>query len=153
MHGGVILGSDRERQFLEAQTAQSVRGGLHQGAAQSVALETRLDTDLGGVANPFGNFAGQHGADQVVAARMPQHKRSARLELSAARQQDDVLQEFQRAVSRAVLIVDVAINVIRVRQINQLGAWLKVAVVPAIQPQSGIDARRALGVLSPGPAA
>ncbi len=43
-------------------------------------------------------------------------------------------------MASAVLVVDVAINVVRIGEINQLGARFKVAFVPALQAQSGIEA-------------
>jgi len=53
---------------------------------------------------------------------------------------DDVFQEFQGPVARPVLIVDLAIDVIRIGEINQFGAGFEITVIPAVQPQAGIDA-------------
>jgi hypothetical protein len=40
-----------------------------------------------------------------------------------------------------------AINVIRIGQVDQLGARLHVAVIPAIQAHAGVDAGRTFGLL------
>ena len=136
MNGGMVIGGDGEGEFLEMLRAQGLGGGQHQNPAEAMALESGLDADLRCVADTRGNFAGQHRAYQIIAAGMTQDERSVWLKLSATGQQDDVLQKLQSAVARAVLIVDVAVDVIGVSEINQLGAWLEVAVVPAIEPQS-----------------
>ena len=52
--------------------------------------------------------------------------------LAAARQQDNVLQKAQGAVARAVLVVDVAVHMIGIRQVDELGAGFEVAVIPAV---------------------
>ena len=122
-------------------------------AAEPVPLKAGLDADLRGVADAVGHFAGEHGADKFVAAGMAQDEGSAGLKLATTGQQNNVLQEFQRAVARAVLIVDVAIDVIRIRQVNQLGARLEVTVVPAVEAQTGIDARGRVRSASPDRAA
>jgi len=72
---------------------------------------------------------------------MPRH------ELPAAGKQDDVLRNFSAPEAAAVLVVDHAINVIRVRQIDQLGARLKVAVIPAVDPHARRGAAFASGKL------
>ena len=64
------------------------------------------------------------------------------LKLSAARQHDDVLEEFQRARFAAVLIVDFTVHVVRVSQLNQPRLELKIAMVPALQDQSAPEALR-----------
>jgi len=115
-------------------TAKRIGGGFHQRSTESMPLEARLNADLRGVADSFGHFTGQDRGDQFIAAGMPEHERGTGLELAAARQQDDVLQEFKRAVARAVLVVDVAVDVVGVGQIDQLGAGLKVAIVPTVEP-------------------
>jgi len=139
MNGGAVVGGDGEGEFLEMLRAQGLGGCLHQNASESMTLESGLDTDLRRVADARGNFAGQYRAHEIIAPGMTQHKRGIGLKLSATGQQDDVLKKLQSTVPRTVLIVDVAVDVIRVSEINQLGAWLKVAVVPAVKPQSRIS--------------
>ena len=73
---------------------------------------------------------------QLIAARLVQKERRTRYKLPTARQQDNVLQEFQRARAAAILVVDFAVHVIGVCQINELGARIKVAVVPLGQAQA-----------------
>jgi len=85
-------------------SAEGFRGGEHQDAAEAVALEARHHTDLRGVADTGGNFAGQDSPGKLVALRMMQDKRSVRQKLAATGEQDNVLEEFQRAVPRAVLV-------------------------------------------------
>src|SRR5271170_4910848 len=85
------------------------------------------------MADSWRDFACEHCCNEFVAAWFAKHKRSSRHEMAAARQQDDVFQEFQSAGAAAVLIVDFAVDVIRVGEINQLGAGLEVAVIPAVQ--------------------
>src|SRR5260370_36584599 len=57
-------------------------------------------------------------------------------ELPATGKQDDVFQKFQRAGAAAVLVVDHAIDMIRVSKIDQFGAALEVAVIPAAEAQA-----------------
>ncbi len=78
---------------------------------------------------------------QLVTVRRAQHEGGLRLELAAAGQQDDVLQEFQRAGFAAVLVVDLAVGVIGVGQLDQTRAGGEVAVVPALQAQAGDGGR------------
>ena len=56
-------------------------------------------------------------------------------------QKNYVFKELQRTVACAVLIVDVAVNVIGVGEIDELGAGIKVAIIPAIQAHPGVDVR------------
>ena len=122
MNRSMILGGNRQRQLVVLQGAQSFGGRLHQDAPQAVPLKARLHAELRGVTHSRRYFAGEDRANQIVAARMTQHERSTRLELAASRKQHNILQKFQRAMQRTILVVDVAINVVRVRQVNQLGA-------------------------------
>src|SRR5215472_17914331 len=68
-------------------------------------------------------------------------KRGPWNKLSASGQQDNVFEKFQRPGAAAVLVVDFAVHVIRVGQVNQLGARFKVTIVPAGQPQATRSAR------------
>ena len=127
--------------------AEGFRGGEHQDAAEAVALEAGHHADLRGVTDAGGNFAGQDRPGEFLALRMMQDEGSVRKKLAAAGEQDDVLQEFQRAVPSAVLVVDVAVDVIRVGEVNQLGARLEVALVPAVEPQAGVHAGDGVALL------
>ena len=147
MHGGAIFGGDGERKFAELLRAEGFRGGHHQDAAEAVALKAGHHADLCCVTDTGGNFAGQNRAGKFIALRMMQDEGSVRQKLATAGEQDNVLQEFQRAVPRAVLVVDVAVHVIRVRQIDQLGARLEIALVPAIEAQAGVHAGNGIAFL------
>ena len=113
--------------------AEGVRCGLHEHTPDPMALKPWLDANLRGVPNSIGNFAGEYGADQIVTAWMTKNKGCAWLELAAARKQDDVFQEFQSSIPGAVLIVDFTVDVIGIRQKNELRAGVEVAIMPAIQ--------------------
>src|SRR5216684_4040760 len=107
-----------------------------------MALVAGQDTDLRGVPDARGDFAGEDGGDEFLAAGFVKHERCARHELPATGKQNDVLEKFQRAGAAAVLVVDLAIDVIRVGQIDQLGARFEVAVIPAVKAH----ARRGAGL-------
>src|SRR5882724_7026625 len=62
-----------------------------------------------------------------------QNERGSLYKLTATGQQNDVFQKLQGTRSAPVLVVDLAIDVIRIRQIDQLGARLEVTVTPARQ--------------------
>src|SRR5260370_37248953 len=67
--------------------------------------------------------------------RRPKDKRRIGLKLSAAGQDDDVLQKTQRARFAAILVIDFAVNVIRVGELDQPRARFEVAVVPPLEDQ------------------
>jgi len=71
-----------------------------------------------------------------------QNERRSRDKLSAARKQNNILEETQRACFAAVLVVDVAVDVICVSQVNELGAGIKVAIIPSRKAKSSGCARR-----------
>src|SRR6266851_7016867 len=97
-----------------------------------------------GVAAAGRDLAGEDSGDEFVAAGLVEDEGCARHELAAARQQDDVLQEFQGPGAAAVLVVDLAIDVICVGQIDQFGARLEVAVVPTRETHAVGGARLGL---------
>src|SRR5258708_31820515 len=144
LDGGFVVGGDCKRQFLEFHGTQRVDGGVHEHAAEAVALVAGEDANLCGVAHAGGDLAGQDRADELVAAGLPQKERGARHKLAAARKQDDVLQEAQRTGAAAILVVDLAIHLIGLGKIDELGAWIEGAAVPAVQPHSGRSARARL---------
>ena len=134
LDGGGIFAGDRQGEFAKFHGAQSFGGALHQHAADAVALIAGEDADLRGVADAGGDFAGEDGGDQIVRGTgLAKDEGGARDELSAAGQQDDVFQEFEGAGFAAVLIVDFAVDVIGVAEIDELGTGLEKAIVPAIQ--------------------
>src|SRR2546425_6655950 len=118
-------------------SAQGADGGEHERAAQAVSLIAGEDADLRNVAHAGGDFGRQHGSDDLVCDRIAQHERSRRYELAASGKQNDVLQKLERATARAVLVVDLAVDVIGISQINQFGARLEIAVVPALKTERG----------------
>ena len=69
----------------------------------------------------------------MVFVRSAQHKRSLGLELSAAGQDDDIFQKTQGAGFAAVLIVDFAVDMICISQLNQSRARLEIAVIPPFE--------------------
>src|SRR5712692_5718026 len=110
-------------------------GGFHQQPAESPALIPRHDADLRCVAYPCSDARREDYPDQMVAMRRTGHEGGIRLELSATRQDDYVFQEAESAGLAAVLVVDFAVHMIRVGQLDQPRAGLEMAVVPAIQDQ------------------
>src|SRR5208283_646930 len=74
MHGGAIFRGDSQREFLELQGAQGIRGGEHEKTPEAVSLQTRHDANLRGVADAGGNFAGEDRAHQILAAGMAQYE-------------------------------------------------------------------------------
>src|SRR6266404_499155 len=137
LDGGVVVRSYGQRQFPEFHGAEGFGGSLHEHAAEAVSLVTGQDADLRGVADAGGDLAGQHGGDEFIAAWLVKNKGCAWYKLAATGKQNDVFQEFQRAGAAAVLIIDFAVDVICVSQIDQLGARLEIAVVPAVEAHAG----------------
>src|SRR2546429_8319374 len=62
-------------------------------------------------------------------------KRCPGNKLAASRQQNNVLEKLQRPRAAAILVVDFAVHVIGIGQVNQPGARFEVAVVSASKPQ------------------
>src|SRR5207244_2907567 len=106
------------------------------GDADVVPLKTGQDADLGGVTDTGGDFAGQNGGHQFVASGLVEDKRCPGNKLAASRQQNNVLEKLQRPRAAAILVVDFAVHVIGIGQVNQPGARFEVAVVPASKPQA-----------------
>jgi hypothetical protein len=139
--GGFVVGGDGEREFVEFHGAQGINGREHEHAAEAVALVAGQDANLRGVAHAGGDLAGEDRADELVAAGLAQDKRGAWDKLAAAGKQDDVFQKTQRAGTAAILVVDFAVHVIGVGKIDELGAGIEVAVVPAVEAHSGRGGR------------
>ncbi len=141
LDGGAIFGSDGERELAELGGAERFHGSLHQHAAQAVPLITGQDADLRGVADTGRDFTGEYGGDQLFIARLAKHEGCGGDELSTTRKKDDVLEKFESAGAAAVLIVDFAIDVVGVGQVNEFGAGFEVAIVPAVQTPA-VETRR-----------
>src|SRR4029077_15791492 len=77
---------------------------------------------------------------QVVAPGLAEDEGGAGDELSAAGKQDDVLEEFERAGAAAILVVDFSVNVVGVAEVDEFGAGLEEAIVPAVQAHARGDA-------------
>src|ERR1700722_1008074 len=135
-HGAFVAGSYRKRYLRKAAHAQGLQRRFHQAATETPALVSGHGADLRGVADSFGHLRIQDHADQMVFMRSAQHKRSLRLKLSAAGQDNNVFQETQRTGFAAVLVVNFTIHVICIGKLDQARARLKIAVVPALQDQS-----------------
>ena len=133
----MVDAGDGEREFVEFEAAQRVNGSDHEGAAESMALVAGNHAKLSGVADAGRDFAGQHGAEQLIAAGHMQDERRAGNKLAATRKQNNIFQEAQSAGFAAVLVVDIAVDVIGVAEENQFGAGIEVAVVPARNAQAG----------------
>src|SRR6266704_728323 len=144
LDGGAVFGRHGKSQFPEFHGAESFGGSLHEHAAETVSLIARQDADLRGVADAGRNLAGEDSGDEFVAAGLVEDEGCARHELAAAGEQDDVLQEFQGPGAAAVLVVDLAIDVIRVGQIDQFGARLEITVVPTRETHAVGGARLGL---------
>ena len=106
-------------------------------AADAVALVAGHDADLGGVAHAFGHGGREHHGDGPFARGGTHQERSFGQKLAAARQQHDVAQEFHAAGFAAVLIVDFAIHVIGVGQLDQARGGFERAVGPGLEAQAG----------------
>src|SRR5258708_18772321 len=68
--GGAVLRSHSQCQFAEFHGAKGFGGSLHEHAAESVALIAGKNADLSGMAHSGGDFAGEHGTNELVAARL-----------------------------------------------------------------------------------
>jgi len=108
--------------------------GDHERAAQAVALMTGQNTQLRSVPHARRNFTGEHSAKSSSLPGKCKHERRAGNELSAAGQQNNIFRKRSAPDLLRLLIVDVAIDVVGVSQMNQLGAGIKITVVPAGEP-------------------
>src|SRR6266576_3161576 len=113
-----------------------------------MALVARQNADLRGVTDAGGNFASQNCGDELVTSGLVKNEGRGRHELAASGEQDDVLQEFQRAGPAAILIIDLAIDVICVSQIDQLRAGIEKAIAPAVKARGRRRAGRLLLALA-----
>ncbi len=130
---GAVLRGHGQSQFAELHGAQGFRGSLHEHAAKSVPLIAGQDADLRGVADAGGDFAGEHSGDEFVAAGLAENEGGGGHELAAAGKKNNVLEEAQSSASAAVLIVDLAVHVTGIGQVNQFRARLEEAIVPAVE--------------------
>jgi len=126
---------------------EGVDGRVHKHATEAVSLVAGEDAELGGVADAAADLAGEDGGDEVIAAGLMEDERSTGNELAAAGEQDDVFEEAESAGAAAVLVVDFAIDVIGVGKIDELGAGLEIAVVPAADTHAVGSARAMFGGL------
>src|SRR5260370_13702525 len=110
LDGGAVFRGYREGEFAERHGAEGFGRSLHEHAAEAVTLVAGEDAELRGVADAGGDFAGEDGGDEIVAARLVKNERCALDELAAAGNQDDVFQEFHGAAADAVLVVDFAFD-------------------------------------------
>ena len=74
LDSGVVVRCHRQRQFPEFHGAKGVGGSLHEHAAEAVSLIAWEDADLRSVADAGGNFAGEDGGDEFVAARLAKNE-------------------------------------------------------------------------------
>lgn len=110
-------------------------------------MEAGENADLRGVADAGGDFTGEHGGDEFIAAGLAEDQGCAGDELAAAGQENNIFQEFESAGASAVLIVDFAIDMIGVGEVDELGAGIEVAVVPAFEAHAGGRAGAGFGEL------
>ena len=136
LHGGSVHAGDRERKRFVAPAAQRLNGAFHQGAADAVALIAGHHADLRGVAHSFGDGGGEHHADGAVARRGTHQERSFGQKLAAAGQQHDIAQKFHAAGFAAVLIVDLAVHVIGIGQLDQPRGGFECTVGPRFEAQA-----------------
>src|SRR5271155_5836615 len=95
-------------------------GGLfHERAADAVALVAGHDADLGGMADAFEDGRSKDHGDEAVAADRAHEEGSLGEKLAAAGEDDNVSQEFHAAGFGAVLVVDFAVYMIRVGQLDE----------------------------------
>ena len=87
---GVVVRRYRQRQFPEFHRAKGVGGSLHEHAAEAVSLVAGHHADLRGVTHAGRDFAGQHGRDELIAARLVEDEGRAGDELPTAGKQNDV---------------------------------------------------------------
>src|ERR1700722_14584939 len=92
--------------------------------------------DLRGVADAFGDGGSENHSYRAVARRGPHQERSLRQKLSASWKQHDVAEEFHSSGFAAVLVVDLAIDVIGVGQLDQARRGFEGAIVPWLQAQA-----------------
>ena len=109
---------------------------LHQLAANAVALVTRFDTDLCGVADACVDSRSENHADGRLAARGADEKRSLRKKLSAAGKKNDIAEKPHPADFAAILVVDFGIDVAGVGELDKAGGGIEIAVGPGFDAQA-----------------
>jgi hypothetical protein len=101
------------------------------------------DAELGDVANVGVDARAEDHAGHGAGAPVAQHPGELRLEDAAAGEADDVVQEAQRAVQGAVLVVDEGVGVAGVGGVDQFAGGLVVLRRPGGEGEFG---RQALGL-------
>src|SRR5258708_35270417 len=81
LDGGFVVGGDCKRQFLEFHGTQRVDGGVHEHAAEAVALVAGEAANLCGVGPRRGGPAGPHRAREPRAPRLPRRAPGALAQL------------------------------------------------------------------------
>jgi len=125
-----------ERNGFVIAAAQGLDGTFHQRAADSISLMAGHHADLGGVADAFGDGGSENHADRAVAGRGTHQEAGFGQELPAAGEQHDVAEEFHSAGFGAVLVVDIAVDVIGVSELNQARGRFEGAIVPGLEAQA-----------------
>lgn len=131
-----VDGGDGERERIVMAAAEGLDRMLHQLAADAVAVIAGHDADLRGVADAFGDRGREDHADKAIAGGWADEEGGFGKELTAAGQQHDIAQEFQAARFAAILVVDLAVDVIGVGELNQTGSSFEGAVVPGLDAQT-----------------
>jgi len=134
--GGRIDAGHGEGDGFVVAAAQRLDGTFHQRAADAVSLMPGHHADLGGVADAFGDGGRENHAHRTIARRGTHQEAGFGQELPAAGQQHDVAEEFHSSGFGAVLVVDVAVDVIGVGQLDQPRRGFEGAIVPGLETQA-----------------
>ena len=138
----VIFGGDGKADGGVPCAAQGVHAVNEQIAAEAPAAEVRRDAELGDVRDVVGDAGAEQQADEGAGAAAFKNPRVAWLKDTAAREADDVVEEAQRAVQRAVLVVDLGVDVALVREVDEVGGGLVVLGQPATKDDVAVGRLR-----------
>ena len=108
--------SNRERDRAKTALTQAACGRCEERNAKSCRPVFRQYAHLRDVANIGAHLRAQDQADQRARAALEDDERSVRVEHAASRKAHDVVQEAQRTAERAVLVVDLGIDVPAIRR-------------------------------------
>ena len=104
---------------------------LEECDAEALAAIPAGDAELGDVGDVVGYTGTEKHSDQSAGAAIAEDPGGVGIEDAAAGEADNVVEEAQRAVKRAVLVVDARIDVSEVGLMDELGGGLVVVGRPA----------------------
>ena len=117
---------DGEGDGGEAGLGEVADAVVEEREAEVLTSVGRCDAELGYVSYVRSNAGAEEHADEGSVAAIAEDPGGGGIEDSAAGETDDVVEETQGAVERAVLVIDAGIDVVEIGLVDELGCGLVV---------------------------